>query len=358
MNPRTWIPKPSLAKLAIAAALLAAIPRPIHAQTLASDAAPAAQDSEDISANEGLMIRTVRTDLVQEKFDEIDRLADQYRRGKDRWPGGNWKLHTLYEALDAPHQTDKDTSDHLDHLRKWMTTRPESITARVALATSLHRWAWVARGNGLAKTVTPEGWNLFNLRVKEAQTVLESARDMHIMCPQWYSEEMTVGLAQGWTPRQMQELFDRAVQFEPTWQFYYKARANYLLPKWYGSANDVTSFAKEAADRLGSDTGDMMYFEMATVIIKRGNGTLDPLLKGMDWPRIQRGYQQLTTQFGPDRTQKNRLAFMAYKFNDPSFARQQFASIGNGWSRSVWRDRNYFEKVRDWSTGHTAWPAQ
>lgn len=349
MTHRIWI-----SKLTLAAALVAAMP--LHARAQQPQSVAPSQDSEDISASEGLMVRTVRIDLVQEKFDEIDRLADQYRRGKDRWPGGNWKLHTLYEALDAPHQTDKDTVDHLEHLRHWMTARPESITARIALATSLHRWAWVARGNGTADKVTPEGWQLFDLRIKEAQTVLESARDMKVMCPQWYTEEMTVGLAQGWNQRQMQDLFDRAIQFEPTWQFYYKARANYLLPKWYGNASEVTNFAKDAADRLRGDLGDMMYFEMATVIIKRGNGNLDPLVQAMDWQRIQRGYQQLTTQFGSDRSQKNRLAFMAYKFNDSSMARQQFASIGNDWTPGVWKDRAFFDKVRDWSTGHQSWP--
>ena len=350
----TWNSPLTIAKLTLAASLVAAIP--LHAQLQEAQTATAAQESEDISAHEGQMIRTVRAYLVEEKFDEIDRLADQYRRTKERWSGGNWKLHTLYEALDAPHQTDKDTVDHLEHLRHWMTARPESITPRIALATSLHRWAWVARGNGTADKVTAEGWQLFDQRIKEAQAVLMGSRDMKVMCPQWYSEEMTVGLALGWPPRQMEELFDRAVQFEPDWQFYYKARANYLLPKWYGQQDDATKFAKQAADRLGGDAGDRMYFEMATVIIKRGNGNIEPLMKKMDWDRIQRGYQELVRQFGPDHTQKNRLAFMAYQFKDQSTASQLFASIGNEWTPSVWKNRNFFEKARDWSTGRTSWP--
>jgi hypothetical protein len=350
MTFRAWITNSTLAAMLALAAVSG------RGQILPIPSAPAALDSEDVSAHEGLMIHTVRTYLVEGKFDEIDRLADQYRRSKERWPGGNWKLRTLYEALDAPHQTDKDSADHLEHLREWMTARPESITARVALATSLHRWAWVARGNSTADKVTAEGWQLFELRIKEAQAVLESARDIKVMCPQWYSEEMTVGLAQGWNAQQMQELFARAVQFEPEWQFYYKERANYLLPKWYGGTNDATSFAKDAADRLRGDLGDRMYFEMATVIIKRGNGNLDRFVKAMDWQRIQRGYQQLTTQFGSDRSQQNRLAFMAYKFNDSDMARQQFASIGNDWASHVWKDRAFFDKVRDWSTGHQNWP--
>lgn len=237
-----------------------------------------------------------------------------------------------------------------------MKLRPESITARVALATSLHRWAWVARGNGLARTVTPEGWELFGQRIAQAQAVLDGSRDLKVMCPQWYSEEMVVGLAQGWDASRMKELFARAVQFEPDFQYFYKQRANYLLPKWYGESNDATDFARSAADRLGGDRGDRMYFVIATVILKRGNGDLTPFVRAMDWNRIQRGYQILTAESGMSGSFQNALAFMAYKYKDKAVAQKQFAAIGNNWSHSVWRDREFFDKVRDWSTGRTQWP--
>jgi hypothetical protein len=328
----------------------------IQLQQRAPQTLPTDQDSDAVNEREGQLVHMLRKQLVEEQFDELDRTADQFRREKSRWVGGKWKLRTFYEALDAPHQTDKDTVEHLEHLRHWMTQRPESITARIALATSLTRWAWVARGNGLANTVTAEMAQLFHERINEAQIVLEGSRDMKTMCPQWYMEEMTVGLAQGWDANRMEEIFNRAVQFEPDFPYFYKQRANYLLPKWYGKPGDAVEFAKNAADHLGSDTGDMIYWEIATVIIKRGNGNLDPFVKAMDWQRIQRGYQMMRSQFGPNNGQQNQLAFMAYKFNDPAVAQQQFASINNDWSLGVWRDRNFFEKVRDWSTGHTSWP--
>jgi len=345
-------PRAILSTLALASMLVAASPRVLAQTTVA----PTTEEPQDVSEHEGRLVHSVRAYLIAEQFDELDRLADQFRREKERWPGGQWKLHTLYEALDAPHQTDKDTVEHLEHLRHWMAQRPESITARVALATSLKRWAWVARGNGLANTVSEEQWGLFNQRISEAQVVLEGSRDMKVMCPQWYEERMAVGLAQGWDGRQMQELFDRAVQFEPEYQFFYKSRTNYLLPKWYGGPDDAVKFAKKEADRLGGDRGDRMYFEMATVIVKKGNGNLEKFLPGMDWARIQRGYQAMAAQFGLNRGEKNELAFMAWQFKDKGVAQQQFASIGQDWSEGVWRDRKLFDRARDWADGHTAWP--
>ena len=45
------------------------------------------------------------------------------------------------------------------------------------------------------------------------------------------------------------------------------------------------------------------------------------------------GYQALQTRFETNHRERNELAFMAYKFKDRSVAEQQFASIGNDWSR-------------------------
>ena len=338
-----------------------AIPSPrLFAQLESPGARATAPETEQEGdeADEGSrhLIHDIRADLIAGRFDNIDRLAASFRRDKSRWNGGGWKLRTLYTALDAPHQTEPDTVAHLDLLRQWMQQRPESVTARVALATSLTRWAWVARGGGYANTVSAEGWKLFDQRIAEAQAVLQGSRDMRTLCPQWFSEEMVVGLAQGWDEHKMTELFDRAVQFEPEYQYFYKQRTNYLLPKWYGKPNDATDFAKSAADHLGADMGDYVYWEIASVILHRGSTDLTPFVKQLDWARIQRGYQTLNQRFHADRTQKNQLAFMAYKFNDNAIAQQQFASIGNEWTRGVWKDRNFFEKVRDWSTGHNSWP--
>ncbi len=328
----------------LAPTLLFNVPYQAAAQTVPANDSPAI-NLED--PHEGRWMRSIESALIAEKFDELDSMANQYRRDKSRVPGGEWRLRLFYTALDAPQQTDKDTLDHLAHLEHWMKARPESITARIALATSLHRWAWVARGNGLANTVTPEGWRLFDERIKEAQVVLEGSANMHVMCPQWYSEMMTVGLAQSWDARRVKENFERGIQFEPEYYYLYRQYANYLLPKWDGQPGDAAAFAKSSADRVGGDSGDLLYFQIATVLIKRGDG--DFPIKQMDWSRIQRGYQALTTKYGADRRTKNELAFIAYKYRDVNVSRQQFALIGDDWARGVWRDRKFFDRARDWA---------
>jgi hypothetical protein len=332
--------------------VLLASPAIVYAQAALPSVNDAAPEADEAPPHEGGWVHTIESDLIQEKFDDLDRIADRYRREKTRLSGGEWRLRRFYTALDAPQQTDKDSADHLAHLQNWTQQRSESITARVALATSLTRWAWVARGNGQANTVTPEGWRLFGERIQRAQSVLESSAKMRDMCPQWYSEMLTVGLAENWSADRMKDVFERGIQFEPDYFYLYRQYANYLLPKWDGKPGQAAEFAKSSADKVGGDVGDQVYYEIATVLIKRGDG--DFPVHQMDWKRIQSGYQAVTLQYGASRRTKNEIAYMAYKFHDAAVARQQFDLIGDDWSRTVWRDRQYFDRARDWSQSHTS----
>jgi hypothetical protein len=315
----------------------------------ANGAPPSPDAAEEGSMPYRKWLRLVQTELVEEKFDDLDRMADEYRAEKRRGQGGGWSLHTLYAALDAPQQSDKDTEDHLGHLERWIAARPESITARVALATSLRRWAWVARGHGYAKTVTPDGWRLFNERMAKAQSVLEVAEKLRATDPQWSVEMMNVGLAQSWDANRMRDAFERGVQAEPDYYYLYLVYADYLLPKWDGKPGDASAFAKTSADNVGGEAGDELYFHIATILIRRGDGSFP--VHEMDWQRIQRGYETLTAQYGSSRQTKNQIAYMAWKFGDAAFARKQFLSIGDNWAISVWGTRELFDRARDWSQG-------
>jgi hypothetical protein len=330
--------------LLISVFLLAAL---FTASAQSADPRPESADDEKSEASVEQWSHSIETSLIAEKFADLDRMADEYRREKSRLPGGAWKLRLFYDALDAPHQTDQDTLDHLAHLQHWAEQRADSITARIALATSLHRWAWVARGHSFADKVTPQGWRLFNERMKQSQTTLEAAANMTPMCPQWFSEMMAVGLAQSWNAARMKEIFDRGIQFEPGYYYLYLQYANYLLPKWFGHSGDASAFAKSSADAVAGSAGDLLYFQIATVLIARGDDSFP--VHELDWDRIQHGYQALSAQYGTSRRSTNHLAFMAYRFKDAAVARHQFEAIGDRWSRPIWGTREHFDRARDWA---------
>src|ERR1700694_1040576 len=75
--------------------------------------------------------------FAREKFKKLDELAMADRSGKARFPGGGWKLFTLYKALTKPAATealDVGGNAHLAQLKRWGSAEPNSITAQTALA--------------------------------------------------------------------------------------------------------------------------------------------------------------------------------------------------------------------------------
>ena len=130
----------------------AGLPAPV-----ARDAQGVAGQDAEVAAVDSHWARSVREDLVAEKFDELESMAAQYRAGKSRVPGGGWQLRLFYAALNTPRVGDTSMPDHLAHLQHWMAARPQSVTAAVAYAGSMTKWAWQARTSAQADKVTEEG---------------------------------------------------------------------------------------------------------------------------------------------------------------------------------------------------------
>src|SRR6185437_470978 len=89
----------------------------------------------------------IRELFEQNKFDTIDMIADRARSTKKRFVGGFWYLHAIYRGLGEPRQGttrsgEVEWQQHIDRLKRWVAQRPNSVTARIALADSYIGYAW------------------------------------------------------------------------------------------------------------------------------------------------------------------------------------------------------------------------
>jgi len=307
--------------------------------------------SVDIHALHNFM-DTIARILKEEKFAELDCLADHARSGKDRLPGGLWKIHQLYQGLRQPvpypvHATQQDWTYLLQQLRGWVKARPESITARVALALVYLGYAGDARGSGYANTVSDSGWKLFEERTAEAERILKEASTLATKCPEWYVAMQLVSVNQGWSVTAARALFEEANKFEPEYYTYARDLAYYLLPKWSGEAGDTEKFAQEIADRVGGDKGDILYFQVAAA---------DYVICGCDdnpdlsWDRIKRGFEASEKHYAVSIQNLNRIAHLASYFGerDPVYADKIFTRIGEQWDEETWGSKQGFENIKNW----------
>src|SRR5712671_1905812 len=195
----------------------------------------------------------VRTQMEQEHFMILDDVAAAERAGKTRFPGGWWKLHTFYSAVESPRgkppATEAEWADTLDRLKRWAAQHPESITAQVALGYAYLNYAWQARGDGDAASVTPEGGRLMHERLKLAETELLGAE---AKCPEWYYVMLQIGRLKGWGADDLTAFLQRAIVYEPEFYYSYQEVARSVMPKWRGKEGDVEKFAEESANKAGS----------------------------------------------------------------------------------------------------------
>jgi hypothetical protein len=293
---------------------------------------------------------TIRIMLARKEFEKLDCVADHVRSGKERFPGGSWKIHVFYLGLDSPvqyplHATEQDWETLIVQLRGWLTARPQSVTAHIALASTYLQYAWEARGSGYSNTVSDSGWKLLNQRTAEGKRLLEEASTLPTKCPEWYLAMQSVSQSEGWSASDARGLFEQAYKFEPGYYYYAQFFADYLLPKWSGEKGDTEQFTKEITDRVGGDEGDALYFLIARYMIC-GCENDEPKLS---WQRISKGYEALEKRYGTSMEVMNQIAFLATLYQDPIVADKTMARIGNQWDEEKWKDKANYDSWKEWA---------
>lgn len=316
------------------------------------DAAGLAHDSNtDMHAVRDYMDTVARL-LKQEKFEQLDCLADHARSGKERFSGGMWKIHNLYSALASPvqypvtHVTQEDWKIRLQHLHHWNAARPNSITARVALASFYIEYAWDARGHSSSDGVSDNGWKLVDERAAEAERILQESLALNVKCPEWYVVMQHVAQLQSWDVRRLRTLFDDAFKFEPDYYYYAQAHALLVEPRWFGAPGDAEKFIEQTADHLGGDKGDIFYFQVANGVVC--GCEQDPHLS---IEKIERGFEATERQYGSSMLNLNRMAFLASQtdLRDPVFAAKILPRIGEQIDEETWKDPADFQAAKQWA---------
>lgn len=292
--------------------------------------------------------REIRRRLAASDFAWIDQEASRVRLSKERLPGGYWKLRTLYGALERPSDevlSDGAWEDLIKRLSEWSRQRPQSVTAKVALATAWQRYAWNARGGGYADTVNRTAWQTFYERLERSATVLKEAAALKEPCPYWYVTAIWVGIGQQWERSDLERIFAAGVKLEPTFYYLYQAKASYLLPQWGGDEGEWERFAEESALHLGGHQGDIVFFTIyAHVLSLDGMTFINSHQQAI--PRLIAGFRSIEKLYGSAPHRLNEACFFATFGNDLATANELFDRIGDDYDESVWMSKQNYEMFR------------
>ncbi len=308
-------------------------------------------DGSQVGNTESQFRKEIQALLARDAFADHDAAADSVRASKDRVEGGAWKLFVFYDTAANPvageHSTSADWNQQISKLQKWMSARPQSVTARIALAETYINLAWKARGGGFADSVSAAGGLQFERQIQMAQKTLMDASDLTAKCPQWYFDMLEIARDQGWSREQTRALFERAIAFEPAYYHNYRAYASNLLPKWNGEPGQAEAFADESNRRIGGRQGAFVYFEIASVLYCTCSSV--PVTPSLSWPTIQEGFAEVEQRYGATTLKLNRFAVLAYLYRDRDVARLTLARVNDQWDPAVWRSIDSFNSARAWA---------
>jgi hypothetical protein len=293
--------------------------------------------------------------LLQEKnYDGLDAYAKKMLDSKERYDGGAWKFYFVYDGLNLPgNASDADWAARLAALQDWVNVRPDSITARVALANDLVSYAWKARGSDWASTVTDERWQLFGQRLNEAVKVLNAAQSLKEHSPLWWSVMMQAELGLSYPRPLCDATFKDATLEWPDYTPYYNRRAIYLLPRWHGTPGEWESDLNKSADRIGGEAGDLLYARVVWCIHQ--THAYDNMFRqcALSWSRVNQGFEIMEKQFPDSIAAKSEHAYLATLAEDNAVARKYFDELGGKVDLSVWLTKDAFIELssRAYSNG-------
>ncbi len=288
----------------------------------------------------------VRVLLHEEKYEELEKMANVFRMGKMRFPDGGWKIHQFYKAFGDPYYGWSELFRNID---RWVKKYPNSVTARVAAGTAWSDFAWAARGGGYAKTVTEEGWKLMRERMAKAYDLVKNQPDDPSRdCMERYSLLLWIVHSQGGDRQKYEALFQKAISFEPLYYTYYLGKAFYLLPRWYGEEGEWQRFADEAIKLTPKSEGMGIYTRILIKIWghKEFTAFREP---DISWEKMKQGFLDIERNYPNSMQNLNAFCMFACIAGDKETARGLFKRIGNMPYTEVWSGRSNYEKWRKWA---------
>jgi parallel beta-helix repeat protein len=310
-------------------------------------------DSGNILENNGeFNYYQIRHDLWVEKFDELEQIASKIRREKSRYSNGNWQLTCFYESLGYWSKYKPSVEEKLFKiLNDWIKVEPNSITPRIVTAYAYEDYAWHARGNDYAYSVSDEMWKIFSEKLGKAWEVLEEAEKISKNDdPDLYKIFFVVGRGLGKSDEELSYLFDKGITIERGYFPIYVTRANFLLPRWGGGKEDAEKFARNS-EEISKDTNEFIYARLAAnlVCLHIDSEYNKYLMLNFSYPKIKKGHIELLKKYPESDYHLNTYCLLASLYKDKETAKELFNKIGDNWENMVWHKEEVFKKYKDWA---------
>lgn len=275
--------------------------------------------------------------LHNEQFDDLDRLFEDARDPKALTASGTSKLRAIYRGTLPYFDAKTDPALLLAKRLKWKEHSPRSPEAALAEVDYWFGYAWYARGEGYASSVTEDGWRLMRERVLTAHDRLTKSAPVASSSPEYYRAYLDLGNLMGAPKEKILEAFREAAKKFPTYYVLYSATARYLMPKWGGNWAMVDDFAKEAIELSKKTEGASFYARIYMTIVGEQRDRTDIFRDTRaSWPLVKKGFEDMQARYPYSAANRNSAAAFACRANDKSAYIAARLRMGKNIESNVW----------------------
>jgi hypothetical protein len=296
-----------------------------------------------------VLTRQVRTLFENGNFQELDKIADGFRKNKSRFPDGVWKLQIFYTGFDMSGGVPDVYFPHVIELaRKWQEANPRSVTAQCVLASVWRDYAWKARGSGYANTVKEEARPVVRERLDKAWQIVNKPLAPGVAdCPRRHDLRLNLAQKNGLNRDKYEEIFKEAIQQAPDYYQHYTQKAAYLLPKWSGKEGEWQSFIMKIAEQNPRGEGATIYTRVVwSMYLGREISDLND--SGISWPKMRDGFKEIDRNYPNSRWILNNTAKFACRAKDEGTLRTTLKRVDQStYYPEAWKDTN-INDCRSW----------
>jgi hypothetical protein len=281
------------------------------------------------------------------RFEELDRLADNYLRTDSRWRDGVPERRHLFNAINAVSYDKDEPSRKLEHAinmtRIWMAQRPDSHSAKLHHAEFVRAKSWLLRSSAFANELSIKQVRDFTRHITEAYEHLKAAETIAAHDPHWHMLMIGVLTDLGADRKDIFEMFRRGTTQFPTYEGIYYAMTRTTLDQWGGSREERRSIVQAAVEKTGPGFGKAFVgrIYMTALDLMSSKSFFDTF----EWSEVKDALEDLLYRY-PTISGLNSSAQLACAAHDFSMTRKLFditvarkdADDEDSWRTEEWRN--------------------